>query len=108
MCYHKLGKLEGESLKFVDKAIENNPEYVKALYRKAVILKDLKEYRTSISLIKRILSLDPQNKEAQDLSNSLKSQLVQEDTENKNPLIIFKREYDHIDGGKVLFECFGM
>jgi len=99
MCYYKLGKLE-QSLSFVDRALENNSEYVKAYYRKSVILKDMKNYQDSIICLKRLLGLDPKNKEAKDLLEQLRNELIQEDSENKNPVLLLEKELKHSDLGK--------
>ncbi len=93
-CYFKLGKLES-SLSSAENALKYNPNYVKALYRKAVLLKDLKNYEESVRFIRTILVLDPSNKEAKEMSETLRSQLLKEDQENKDPLKLLKKELEN-------------
>ena len=93
MCHYKQNHLQ-DSLKFADKAINCNPEYIKALYRKAVVLKDLKNYGESVQLLKTILLKDPNNKEVQTCLTSLREQLISENVENKDPLVLLKKELE--------------
>ncbi|CAH1420109.1 unnamed protein product [Lactuca virosa] len=62
-CFFKLGKYE-ESIKECTKALELNPNYMKALLRKAEAHEKLENYEDAIAGMKKILELDPSNKQA--------------------------------------------
>jgi len=98
-CYFKLEKLES-SLSFAENALKYNPNYIKALYRKAAILKDLKNLEESTRFLRTILVLDPSNKEAKELSETIRSQLLQQDQENKDPLALLQKELEEFDKNK--------
>ena len=63
MCFIKMMKFN-EAMKSVEKALELDPKFIKALLRKAAIHNSLKEYHKAIDTYKRINELEPGNKEA--------------------------------------------
>ena len=62
VSYYHLNNYE-KSLEAIDRALSLNPEYIKAYFRKAVILKQLKKYGAAIQIIEKLLSIDKGNKD---------------------------------------------
>ena len=48
-----------EALVEFEKSIELNPNYIKPLYNKMVIIKDQKKYDQAYEISKKIITLDP-------------------------------------------------
>lgn len=63
VCYLKLRKYD-ETVKECTKALELNPTYVKALFRRGEAYEKLERYEEAIGDMKKILELDPSNAEA--------------------------------------------
>lgn len=63
VCFLKLGKYQ-ETVKECTKSLELNPEYVKALIRRAEAHERLEHYEEAIADNKKILELDPSNDHA--------------------------------------------
>lgn len=58
ICLIRMMKFN-EALKEVNKALELNPTFVKAMVRKASIHNSLKEYHKALDLYKKVLELEP-------------------------------------------------
>jgi len=65
MCFIKMLKFN-EALKEVEKALDFDPKFVKAMLRKAIIHNFLKEYHKAIDTYKTVLEIEPENREAQE------------------------------------------
>ena len=62
-CFSKMLKFN-ESMKYADLALELDPNFVKALIRKATVYQVTKEYHKAIEHFEKVLKLDPENNEA--------------------------------------------
>ncbi|KAK1267489.1 hypothetical protein QJS04_geneDACA016709 [Acorus gramineus] len=63
ICFSKLGRYD-ETIKECTKALELNPQYLKALVRRGEAHEKLEHYEESIADMKKILELDPSNDQA--------------------------------------------
>ncbi|CAO2823056.1 unnamed protein product [Amaranthus hypochondriacus] len=63
ICYLKMGKYD-EAAKESSKALELNPAYIKAYFRRAEAYEKLERYDEAISDMKKILELEPSNDQA--------------------------------------------
>lgn len=77
-CYIYLKRFF-EALTDCDKALDLNPRYTKALYRRAVTLKQLYRYEGAVDNFKKVLELDPNFQPARDDVKKLES-AIQNDT----------------------------
>ena len=99
-CYFKNKDFKNSNL-YVDLCLNYDPESIKALYRKAMILKEEKEYEESIKLLKRVLAIDPGNQAAKDSLMQIKETLLKEDKENKDlGSLLTKISTQEFDGNK--------
>ena len=65
MCFIKIMKFN-EAMKEVEKAIELDPKFIKAILRKAAIHNFLKEHHKALDAYNKVLQLEPNNGEAKE------------------------------------------
>ncbi|XP_020590695.1 tetratricopeptide repeat protein 1 [Phalaenopsis equestris] len=63
VCFSKLGKYD-DAIKESNKALELNPSYVKALFRRGEAHEKLEHYEEAIADMKKIIELDPSYEQA--------------------------------------------
>ncbi|KAL0739222.1 hypothetical protein Bca4012_015432 [Brassica carinata] len=63
VCFLKLSKYE-ETIKECTKALELNPTYAKALFRRAQAHEKLQHFEEAVTDLKKMLELDPSNDQA--------------------------------------------
>ncbi|XP_043931099.1 sperm-associated antigen 1 [Protopterus annectens] len=94
LCYLKLNKYE-ESKNDCDLALQLEPSNIKALYRRAMANKGLKNFETSVNDLNKIIILDQNiaevNKELQELTEILAKQTHEQNCEkHRKPVHIYE------------------
>ncbi|XP_029946147.1 zinc finger CCCH domain-containing protein 7A-like [Salarias fasciatus] len=94
-AHHSLGKYD-EGVLDSDRALEVCPTSRRALYRKALCLKELGKFRESYDCITVCLLICPQDKQVSDLAQELTSHLG---LKSRKPYVSSKAPADHLGNG---------
>jgi len=104
MALLQIKEQEEEAIKCFDKAVVLDPLYVKAWYNKGLALFNLKKYDSAILCFDKVLSLEPQHKEAktkkQEIQSIQKSEKSVETLINDGIKFYNQKNYDEA------FKCF--
>ncbi len=101
-CYNELGDFE-QALKYIDKAIELDPEYSSYKIRKAYILKNLEHIDEAIALVDSCLQEEPDNSWLYAVRGEMKHYIGDLDGAiedyTTNIILDDKHKYSYIDRG---------